>query len=104
VLKVTIEDGSICNHEIIPIADTGADITLDNLEMQSKIKGYSAALKTPYNRPAERIFASPRNSNAPARFSFSWFMRRLNYHFIGAYLKGVKNRFWYRYYFSKYVR
>lgn len=104
VLKVTIEEGSIRNHEIVPIADTGTRISLDNLAMHSKIREFSAALKTPYSRPENLPETTPRNTNAPARFSAAWLMRRLNYHFIGAYLKGVKNRIWYRHYFSKYVQ
>jgi poly-gamma-glutamate synthesis protein (capsule biosynthesis protein) len=102
ILKVTIEDGQICNHEVLPIVDEGTSIIVNDSEVQSKIKTYSAALSDPYSRPTRPVVTAPRDSTEPARFSPTWLLRRLNYHFIGAYLKGIKNRIRYRFYFSKY--
>lgn len=104
ILGVVIENGKIITHEVIPIADTGDMLAIQGREAKSTIETYSLKLGDqfrPYQRPETTSSAvQVSNLKVPARFSLYWFLLRLNYHFVGAFLKGLMNRIKYKIYFS----
>ena len=101
LLGVTLESGRILTHEIIPFEDTGDSLTVQGRAALDVITSYSMQLVKSYQRPRQvQAVSATDDPNMPDRFSLSWILRRLNYHFIGAYLKGLVNRIRYRGYFS----
>jgi gamma-polyglutamate biosynthesis protein CapA len=104
LLSVTIEGGEVINHEIVPIADIGNALMVQGQSALNTIAAYSDYLgrpDLPYKRPlhAALIRAETQDMIGPLRFSLLWFARRINYHFIGAFLKGMVNRVRYHFYF-----
>lgn len=105
ILGVTLENGKILDREIIPIADMENGILVQGEAARASIAAYSSALSdsgAPYRRPEQvSLRTQTVERNAPARFSLTWFLLRLNYHFVGAFVKGLCNRAKYRRYFSE---
>lgn len=102
ILGVDIENGKIVSHTIIPIADTGDCLKVGDQTESDAILRYPLPLAEPYKRSHHTTSnAFGIDSDAPTRFSLRWFLRRLNYHFIGAFLKGVVNRLRYQVHFLK---
>ena len=100
VLGITVENGSIQGSEIIPVADIGGDITVMGQEERDRIAGYSIQLAESYRRPEAGAVAAPRGAlSIPVRFSAIWLLRRLNYNFIGACIKGLLNHVRYVFYY-----
>jgi hypothetical protein len=103
ILGITMENGMIQSHEVIPIADAGDCLAIQGRAALDQILTYSAGLGAPdksYRRLATRPNSSvPADPTASDRFSLPWFMQRMNYYFIGAFLKGIINRIRYRHYF-----
>lgn len=104
LLSVTIENGKIIAHEAIPIADVGDTLAIQGQAAQDTITTFSAHLgkfNMPYKRPQLEVSTTqPQDAAVLPRFSLPWFALRINYHFIGAFLKGLINRVRYQVYFS----
>jgi len=104
LLSVTIENAEIIDHDVIPIEDVGDALVIQGQDAQNTIESYSACLGksgTPYKRPLQAAtITKVQNPSVPRRFSLPWFALRINYHFIGAFLKGLINRIRYQLYFS----
>lgn len=104
LLSVTIENGKIIDHEVIPIADIGDTLVIQGQAAQHTIAAYSDHLgkpDMPYKRPQQEVpITQHQDPTTPPRFSLPWFALRINYHFIGAFLKGLINRIRYQVYFS----
>jgi poly-gamma-glutamate capsule biosynthesis protein CapA/YwtB (metallophosphatase superfamily) len=100
VLGVSIERGRLTSTEVLPLVDAGAAIEPRDADGLAEIEQYSEPLReTHYVRPA---FVPPASGPGagPRRFGVRWFRDRLNYQFIGAFLKGIVNRIRYQYHFS----
>lgn len=104
LLSVMIENGKIIDHGVVPIADMGDALVIQGQAAHDTIASYSARLGTsgtPYKRPPQTPTITVGQGPAmPRRFSIPWFALRINYHFIGAFLKGLINRIRYQLYFS----
>lgn len=102
LLGVTVENCKILGYEVIPITDMGDSLVIQDQEALDNIAAYSLQLSSPYRRPRRAPATTPADElTTPTRFSMPWFLRRLNYHFIGAFLKGLINRYRYQAYFAK---
>jgi capsule synthesis protein PGA_cap len=104
ILSVVIKDNKILTHKVIPVAYTGGALALQGQEAIDQIEGYSARLgntAAPYRRPHPVAIAVQHDDpSSPSRFSLPWILARLNYYFVGAFLKGMVNRIRYQFYFS----
>lgn len=94
ILSVNVESGKLSEFEIIPIYDDGLSIRLGGKDLKEKILGYSRDIGriNDISSSAQRDEREISNRSLGAsRYSLSWFINRLNYHFIGACIKGVIN-------------
>jgi Bacterial capsule synthesis protein PGA_cap len=104
ILSVVIKDNKILNHKVIPVAYAGGALGRQGQEAIDQFEGYSARLGStmaPYRRPQPVSMALQHDDlSSPSRFSIPWILARLNYYFIGAFLKGIVNLIRYQFYFS----
>jgi len=105
ILRATIDGGAITSYDIVPISDARGSLVIQDNDVLKKIAEFSAPFQDaqiPYRRPAQAA-ASIRTppESEPARFSLRWFMYRLNYHFVGAFTKGLINNVRYHLHFRR---
>ncbi len=85
MLGVTIENHRILEHKVMPIAAMGIHWGWGSGSSESDFRLLDEAF-----RPIPRAQTRPSSNCAEADFANSlnaWILRRLNYHFVGAYLK-----------------
>lgn len=89
---VDIENGNIKSHQTIAIEDRREDGLVESTEVRDELEQYCEDLKLPLaeinSKRAEEL-QSQRDS-AEAR-NISFFLKRLNYRYIGAYLNGKRH-------------
>ncbi|MEQ5801961.1 CapA family protein [Halomonas sp. H10-9-1] len=105
VLSVDIESSEINSYDTIPVGDSANALLVMGEEERWEILNLSRSLVKNGNSHSRHFLpsfqGSENDSQNPPRFSVSWFLARLNYYFIGAFLKGLINRVRYRIIFTK---
>jgi len=91
IMALEIEDNQIIKSEIIPLFDDGEKIKIGGSEIKQAIEEYSNALK----QSPEKYQEFRKNKMHDLSLSkykkrtIKWFLLRLNYYFVGAFLKGI---------------
>jgi gamma-polyglutamate biosynthesis protein CapA len=105
ICEITIENNEILNVKMIPIRtlSNGKVVFLEGSEKEDVLKNiekYSDALMLDINHYIELRNTSYTKNLEINRFGYNWVMSRLNYYFIGAYIKGKLNKKKYSRYFT----
>jgi poly-gamma-glutamate capsule biosynthesis protein CapA/YwtB (metallophosphatase superfamily) len=94
ILEIEIENNKIISYKATPIYDDGKSIKISSSKIIEDLETYSASLKM--NLSEYRIFRNKqmiRLQKSKTKIKdFKWFVRRLNYYYIGAVLKGIVNK------------
>lgn len=90
ILELEIKANKIIKQKAIPIIDNGNQILIGASKVSQDLDIYSSALnkdKNDYIKFRHKELENINQANESKR-TFKWFFRRLNYYFIGAYIKG----------------
>lgn len=104
ICEMSIENNKVIDTNYLPIRtlSNGKIVFLKDKEREialQSVKEYSDALELnsdDYKKLRQGAFAKINQGN---RYSLNWIIGRLNYYFIGAYIKGILNQRKYRKYF-----
>ncbi len=97
IWSLEVENNKVISQKAIPIVDTGKSIELGDQKIADDIVHYSKALKM--DEEEYKIFRKKKMdelmvSNVQNR-DLKWFMKRLNYYYIGALIKVFLNKWRY---------
>ena len=90
ILSLEIDENKIVKQQIVPLIDNGKNVFLGSNEIMKSLDVYSIALnqsKDEYIGFRSKQFKNITRDNESRR-NMKWFFRRMNYYFIGAYIKG----------------
>lgn len=91
ILTLEVENSKLIKHKTIPIFDTGSKLSLSGDKILSALENYSSALKQ--DTESYKCFRKEKLDAIvdlnPTKRDVSWYLKRLNYYFIGAVIKGV---------------
>lgn len=103
VMGVTVRGGRLISSELVPIFESDGFISVGGSDQLDEIYSYSQHLssnQSRYEKPRHAIAEVQANDPiSPRRYSVPWFTSRMNYHFLGAFFKGIINRLRYKFYF-----
>lgn len=91
IVALEIENNKIIQHELMPIFDNGNKIEMGDTSIKEAVSEYSDVL---HESPTEyQEFRKRKMDELTVSLSkkkdLNWFVRRLNYYFIGAVIKGM---------------
>lgn len=91
IVALEIEDNKIIQYETVPIFDNGNKIEMGSPGIEEALLEYSNALKISpeeYQKFRKKKMDALSVSKSKKK-DFKWFIRRLDYYFIGAVIKGI---------------
>ncbi len=94
IVSFELEGNKIVNQHILSIFDDGTKIQLENNKTSQSFDEYSLALKKDRDEYIKFRNKQLKKSNqgSESKRTVKWFLRRLNYYFIGAYIKGKMSK------------
>lgn len=92
ISKLLIEHNRVLSHEVIPVTDLGTNILHEDLAIRDVLSTYTNALTRSYKEIDQlRSEELKMQRTATRKRDLRFYMNRMNYKYVGAYLNGRKH-------------